>query len=203
MWCKQTITALFRLEKVITVYLMRAELLHVLVKTPLGFKIVQLCSCGPDRLRNSHMATQCALRQPRADHQCPVGYFYTTSVHVRSVCDVTLPPGDTGNHLIITWLLSEQKATWREMSGHADGFIRFFPPPDVLMFVMLTIYPEKAFLSRVRLRSYVLYSWASQKGNEMFDSAICLFFVKVVVFDLSKEYSQRSHECKMLLCFQQ
>lgn len=37
----------------------------------------------------------------------------------------------------------------------------------------------------------------------MFDSAICLFFVKVVVFDLSKEYSQRSQECKMLLCFQQ
>lgn len=49
--------------------------------------------------------------------------------------------------------------------GNMTGDVRsrrwlysFFSPPDVLMFVMLTIYPEKAFLSRVRLGSYVLYS---------------------------------------------
>lgn len=169
---------------------MRAELLHVLVKTPLGFKIVQLRSCGPERLRNSHMATQCALRQPRADHQCPVGYF----LHHICTCLLSLwcntsswwhgKPFDY--HMASVGAGRSVPATWREMSGHADGFIWFFPPRCINV---CRAYHWKR-LSSPGWGSDLMFCIHELHKKEMrYLTPLFAFFVKVVAFDLSKEHS--------------
>lgn len=91
------------------------------LNAPSQFLNVCRCSCSLPRWRNSHMAAQCAaffffiyfLFFTSGWSELSGRYFDSTSAPVHSLCDVILPPDDTGSNLITSQLLSEQRGEVR------------------------------------------------------------------------------------------
>lgn len=99
------------------------------------------------------MAAQRACHHPGAGCQRPLGLLFpSTSAHVRPSCDITLPPDNTANLLIIAELLLELRGWVLQQEG-ARPVTQMALFPAFFIYLFFLALPLGCYVRRFTLKS--------------------------------------------------